>query len=403
MTRFARAVMHPTGSLVTTRVWMLLALCALVIASGSAEASNRYDPRFRFRTISTPGFDIHFHQGEEALARRLAMVAETAAKELAPKLGRPRQRVHVILVDQNDRSNGWATPFPYNVIEITAAAPTGAGQLGNTSDWLRLVFVHEYTHVLHLDRARGLPAALGRIFGRHPVLMPNLFVPPWQIEGLATFEETALTGEGTGGRGRLPARAGACRGGRAARSARPREQRSRRLAGGTTPYLYGAYFHQYLARTYGEASLAQLADRTAGRVPYLGSGAFKKVFGKSLGRLWADFEADLTRSARGGFVPRYSPDQPRVRGFRAGVCAGWPAVLLGGEPSRLPSRDGARGRRAGQGTDDTGRRRPHGGERHGAGVRSSRVRPQRRGAVGSLRRCAEHRCGPPVDARGSSG
>jgi hypothetical protein len=27
----------------------------------STAASGRYDPRLRFRTISTPRFDIHFH------------------------------------------------------------------------------------------------------------------------------------------------------------------------------------------------------------------------------------------------------------------------------------------------------------------------------------------------------
>ena len=47
-----------------------------------AHASSRYDPRLRFRTISTPRFDIHFHQGEEAQARRLATLAERVAADL---------------------------------------------------------------------------------------------------------------------------------------------------------------------------------------------------------------------------------------------------------------------------------------------------------------------------------
>ena len=45
---------------------------------------ERYDPRLRFRTISTPRFDIHFHQGEEAMAQRLAALAEHVAIELEP-------------------------------------------------------------------------------------------------------------------------------------------------------------------------------------------------------------------------------------------------------------------------------------------------------------------------------
>ena len=131
---------------------MIILLAAM---AGPLDAANRYDPRFRFRTISTPRFNIYFHQGEEALARRLARIAEEVAGKLRAELGAPGGRVHVILVDQTDLSNGWATPTPYNLIEITAAAPSGDSSIGNTDDWLRLVFSHEYTHIVHLDKARG--------------------------------------------------------------------------------------------------------------------------------------------------------------------------------------------------------------------------------------------------------
>ena len=278
------------------RLLLALVLAALA-AAGHVEASDRYDPRLKFRTLSTPNFDIHFHQGEEILARRLARIAETAAKALERTLGRPRERVHVILVAQNDQSNGWATPFPFNVIEITAASPRGASIIGNTSNWLRIVFVHEYTHLLHLDRSRGLFSGLRRVFGRNPALMPNLFVPPWQIEGLATFEESAVTREG-----RVPAgdfRLILNRASAAKRFATLDEASHDRVdwPSGNTRYVYGAYFHQYLADTFGRDTLAQLADETAGRVPYFGSGAFKTVFNRSLGELWRDFEADAGRKA----------------------------------------------------------------------------------------------------------
>ena len=80
----------------------------------AALGTVRYDPALRFRTISTARFDIYFHQREEALARRLAGFVEEVAAEIDGRLGAPRGRVHVILVDQTDQSNGWATVFPYN-------------------------------------------------------------------------------------------------------------------------------------------------------------------------------------------------------------------------------------------------------------------------------------------------
>jgi hypothetical protein len=275
--------------------WLLgLTLAAVVVSAGIATASDRYDPRLHFRTLTTRSFEIHFHQGEDALAKRLATLAEQVATELEPAFGRPAGRVHVILVDQHDLSNGWATPFPFDVIEILATPPRGASIIGNTSDWLRLVFTHEYTHILHLDRSRGWFAGLRRVFGRHPVAMPNLFTPIWQIEGLATYEESTQTREGrlVAGDFRVMLDQSAA----TSRLAGLDEASSLRVAwpSGTTPYLYGAYFHEYLARTYGDASLSKLADATARRVPYLGSRAFRSVFGKSLGRLWNDFEREAS-------------------------------------------------------------------------------------------------------------
>lgn len=256
------------------------------------------------------------------MARRLAGLAEAVAKDFEPTLGRPRSRVHVILVSQDDASNGWATPFPFNVIEIVAAVPPGPSLIGNTSDWLRLVFVHEYTHILHLDRSRGLFGGLRRVFGRHPALLPNIFVPPWQIEGLATYQESATTREG-----RVTAvdfRTILDRAAAVNQFASLDRASSARVdwPSGNTPYLFGAYFHEYLARTYGEPSLTRLADETSGRLPYFGAGAFKTVFNKSLGELWRDFERDAearassvaetaTRLTHHGFIvsaPAFAPD-----------------------------------------------------------------------------------------------
>jgi Tol biopolymer transport system component len=263
----------------------------------SAMASGRYDPRLRFRTISTTYFDIHYHQGEEAEAVRLAAIAESVAKKLDASLGRPSGRVQVILVDQSDLSNGWATPLPYNTIEIVAAAPSARSLIGNTSDWMRLVFTHEYAHIVHLSRGSGWIGGLRRVFGRMPLLYPNVYLPLWQIEGLAVHEESGLTGEG-----RVPAPDFRSVLDVAARSARfePLDRASGGLIAwpaGNAPYVYGAYFHEFLVKSYGEAALRRLTDATAGYVPYFGSLAYRKVFKRSLGDLWEEFSAASTNAA----------------------------------------------------------------------------------------------------------
>ena len=301
---------------------IVVATVLAVVVAHSAGAAQRYDPRLRFRTLRTAHFDIYFHLGEEMLAARLARITEEVARRLEADIGRPSGRVRVILVDQGDLSNGWATPVPYDLIEIQAAPPRSESTIGNTDDWLRLVFSHEYTHIVHLDRSRGWIGGLRYAFGRLPLLFPNLFLPQWQIEGLATYEESAVTNAGrvyAGDFRMLLDRAAA------ADRFLPLDRASGGLIdwpSGTAAYLYGAYFHQYLATRYGADRLATLADDTSHRIPYLGTPAFKKVFGRSLGELWADFEADTreraaaestsrTRLTRHGFgvtAPRYGPD-----------------------------------------------------------------------------------------------
>lgn len=277
---------------------LLLAAGALALCLPSlASAQARYDPRLEFRTITTPRFDIYYHEEEEALARRLAGFVEEVAAEIDRRLGAPSGRVGIILVDQTDEANGWATVVPYNLIELSAVAPPSHSIIGNTSDWLRLVFAHEYTHVVHLEQSRGWFGALRHVFGRNPLFYPNLFVPRWQIEGLATYEESVVTG-----RGRVPAGDFRMILDRAAATDQfaPLDRASGDAVdwpSGHAAYLYGAYFHQYLAERYGAESLARLGAETAGRLPFFGSRAFRTVFGRSLGQLWKDFEADTRERA----------------------------------------------------------------------------------------------------------
>ena len=218
--------------------------------------------------------------------------------------------MHVILVDQTDLSNGWATPTPYNLIEITAAAPPGDSSIGNTDDWLRLVFSHEYTHIVHLDKARGWIGGLRGVFGRAPVLYPNLFLPLWQIEGIATYNESALTGEG-----RVPAGDFRMIVDRAAAAGRfdPIDRANGGLIdwpGGAAQYAYGAYFHQYLADRFGPESLVRLSDETARRRPLLRRAGVSKsvraIARHAVGRLprrhTAAGATRTSRSRRGGPV-----------------------------------------------------------------------------------------------------
>src|SRR4029079_13180888 len=118
-------------------------------------------------------FSIHFHQGEDALARRLAAIAEDVWQKLGAPLGvQPPVHTDVVLVYQTELSNGFATPLPYNTIVVTAAWPAGVESIGRTDDWLRLVFTHEFTHIVHLDPSEGGARGVRRAFGGARVAVP---------------------------------------------------------------------------------------------------------------------------------------------------------------------------------------------------------------------------------------
>jgi hypothetical protein len=273
-------------------------LVSAVLQGVTAQAASLFDPALRFRTLRTPHFIIYFHQGEDRPAARLGVIAEEAWQALQQPLGvRPPPLTHVVLADQSEQSNGTATPVPYNTIVINAAWPAGSEFIGNLDDWLRLVFTHEFTHITHLDRSEGWAHALRAVFGRQPFVFPNLYLPVWQIEGLATYEESAITGEGRLHDGSFRAIVD-----EAARLHTPArlDQVSGGLVdwpGGLGAYAYGLGFHEYLANRFGAATIATLADATARRVPYTGSRVFKRIYGESLGDLWRDYEASLDNRA----------------------------------------------------------------------------------------------------------
>ena len=291
--------MTPGGGVVRCRTLLavaVLAVGALFLSSGRAAA--QYQPHLKFRVLATGHFRIYYHQGQEPLARRLAGIAESVRSTLPSRVRLTAPRLtHVVLANQDDDANGFATPVPYCTIRVNAIWPALADSIGNTDDWLRLALVHEYVHILQLNQSVGWAAVARAIFGRAPIAFPNLFLPTWQVEGFATYWETQATGLGRLNAGDTAAvvrnRAGLPHGELLDRV----NGGSVEWPGGLGPYLEGAWFYDYLYRRFGEAAVGRLANVTAGRLPYLSSPATKRVFGESLGSLWADFQRNVKTEA----------------------------------------------------------------------------------------------------------
>jgi hypothetical protein len=303
---------------------------AAILAPNAARAQIPSDEPIR--VIDTPHFRVHYAPGLETLARRAGTRAEEAYAAIAEVLVRPpRGRIDVLVADNVDYSNGFATPFPRNRVVLYAHPPVDDPTLAFYDDWMQLVITHELTHIFHLDYARGLPRIPRYVFGRLPLGFPETTTTDWAKEGLATYLESRLT-----------------RAGRVRATVHEMQLRTAVLEGrffsidrasgdpaswpgGSTQYVYGSMFMQYLSEHHGERAAGEFVRRYGGYVvPFLNDRAARAAYGVSFSRAWREWRASLetryraeadslrrigvtepevlTRAGRRAEFPRWSPD-----------------------------------------------------------------------------------------------
>jgi len=273
------------------------AALALLALGAELLPAQGYDPRYAWRTLETPHFRVHHHQGLDPLAQRTARACERAWAALVPLVARaPGQTIHVVLSDDVDDANGSATAQPRDLMRLYGVAPRSGSELNDHGDWLEMLVTHELTHVVHLDAVGGLPAAVNALFGK--VLAPAGLGPPWLTEGLAVLHESG-PGAGRNESSLFSAWArGLALGDRLPRldqvSSVPLD-----WPGGNLWYLLGGRFLAFVQERAGPGALRAFAEEQGEQVwPYLMNALAERHFGRSFDALWADFGAALRERAR---------------------------------------------------------------------------------------------------------
>ncbi|XWW44001.1 hypothetical protein JYG30_14545 [Fibrella sp. USSR17] len=182
-------------------------LVAALLATLSATAQTlpilpQNPTSLRLYRVQTPHFNVLYPEGLEQPARRTAQRLEQVYEPVSAGLDRRPRPLSVILQNQTSVSNGFATLYPRRS-EFFTAPPQDPSLLG-TLNWLDLLAVHEYRHVVQYEKAlQGYGRILYTLLGAQGLGFPSQIVTPgWFLEGDAVGTETILT---TGGRGRLPA------------------------------------------------------------------------------------------------------------------------------------------------------------------------------------------------------
>ena len=269
--------------------WICLFVGCFLLFSKSVYA---VDPDLDWKTIESEHLYVHYAEGNKAVAERALVIAEEAHLRLTKELDwYPLEKTHIILSDETDQSNGFASPIFFNHTVLFLAPPTSVNTLEDFDDWLTTLIVHEYTHIIHLDKSAGSPETLRGYFGRLLFLFPNVFQPTWVLEGLATHKET-------------DEKRGVGRGQSAMFASRMREEVAKGIEpishvnlpvatwpAGTTRYLYGVYFMKFISEVYGEEKLHLWIEKYSNNLfPFFINTNANKALGKNLTPLWSEFQ-----------------------------------------------------------------------------------------------------------------
>jgi len=254
---------------------------------------------FDWQALKSEHFVIFYKPGYRFEAQQVVQNLEFYNQYIIELTGNKPEHLPVVIEDCGQLSNGFANPLFYN-IHIFTNRPGFGSSLAPAGSWLRDVSVHEYTHICHLTKTKGIPSLLTRVCGRH--FQPNLFSPGWIIEGITVFNESQVSPyEGRLNDGFYGSYI----------KVRMCENRPPTIIEATNQplqfplegiYLYGGEFFKFLSERYGAQSFRKFFDHYGGSIwsflspffPCLGlDPAAKKVYGKSFPELfkeWQGFE-----------------------------------------------------------------------------------------------------------------
>jgi len=165
-------------------------------------------PELEWKSFETEHFVVHFHQGTYRTANVVAKVAEDIYEPVTNLYNyKPKDKVHFIIKDTDDYSNGGAYFFD-NKIEIWAENLDYI--MRGTRDWLRDVVTHEFSHMIQIGSSikfsQTFPYGFFQLFSyedekRKDVVrgFPNsvvsypissINIPVWFAEGVAQYQAT---------------------------------------------------------------------------------------------------------------------------------------------------------------------------------------------------------------------
>ncbi len=272
-------------------------------------------PKLQWYAIETDHFTVLYHAGtsggsSERSAREAARIAEeiygpiTALYDYAPS-----GKVHIILKDYEDYSNG-AAYFYDNKIEIWA--PALDSPLRGDHSWLQNVIAHEFTHIVQLQASmkmsRRLPFVYLQVLDYENVRRPDVLYgfpdvivsypiaglsnPAWLAEGTAQYQREFLDFDQWDSHRDMMLRTRVLDG-KALSLAEMGSFYSKSSLMREGVYNHGYAFTRYLAQTYGESVLADVTHALSRWRNWNVERALSAVTGRSADSVYHDWMGGL--------------------------------------------------------------------------------------------------------------
>jgi hypothetical protein len=295
------------------RVVLAIMLVLACILGGGMPARAAYDPNLHFYTIETPHFRVTYHTGLERVGQYVASTAESIYGHMVEALGYEptSDKTDILLTDGAETANGAASALPYNALRLIVTAPDDMSALGDVDDWYLELVSHEFTHVLHTDNIHGIPSLVNAVIGK--TIAPNQIQPRWILEGYGVFEESARTSAGRlrNSQWDMFMRADVLENNLA--NLAQISNVVRRWPQGNLFYLYGSYFIQWIAETYGESALRFVSHDYGGQlIPWGIQRTIRRATGSTYDQLYPVWLDSMRRE--------YGEQAAEVR--RAGIREG---------------------------------------------------------------------------------
>jgi hypothetical protein len=290
-----------------------LLLILLVTSRGAAQEDFNH-PELVWKTIETPHFFVHYHDGAERTGRTVAKIAEDIYEPVTSLYDhKPTEKVSFVIRDYDDISNGAAYFFD-NKIELYA--PSMDYELRGTHNWLRNVVTHEFTHIVQVQTSmkfgRRMPAIylqwLGYEAERRPDVLygyPNVIVsypvsgflvPAWFAEGVAQYNRNDLRYDFWDSHRDMILRSYALDG-----NMLTWEEMGvfgKTSLGNESSYNSGFAFVSYIARKYGETALAEISRNLSTLTEVSIDGAIRRAVGKSGGDVYEEWRSEVRNDYR---------------------------------------------------------------------------------------------------------